>query len=370
MKIALVHDFLTVYGGAERVLKEFHLLFPEAPIFTGVADARLVKEHFPNATVRTSWLQRSWKRRINPIFLLNLPKAMESFDFTGYEVVLSSSGAFAHGVITGPYTRHISYCHSPMRYAWDWHAEFLREKGFAHGWLKPFIANQAMSNLRLWDAVSSKRVDTWIANARTVHDRIAKYYRAESTVIFPPVDTDYFDSKKLGEVPERGPHVLSVSRLSSAKKIDQIIRACHQANVPLRIAGAGDEQWLKAIAADLEANVTFLGEVSEEVKRRELAAASAFIFASEDDFGIAPVEAMAMGTPVIAFGKGGATETVLDGTTGLLYPEQSVDSLAATLERFRERGVKGSAEGIRKQALRFGNEEFRAKIRSVVEQHA
>ncbi len=369
MKIALIHDFLNVYGGAERVLKELHILYPKAPIYTATADPKLIAEHFPDAIIHTSPLQHSWKRKVNALFLLNVPEAIESFNLTGYDVVISSSGAYSHGVITGPDTYHISYCHSPMRYVWDWHAEFLEEKGLNKGWLKPFIANQAFSKLRMWDAISAKRVDQWVANSKTVANRIAQYYRTESKIIYPPVDTVYFDPALI-EKTKRGIQVFTVSRLTSAKKIDQIILACAEAHVPLHIAGTGDESWLRKIVADCKADVTFLGAVSEEVKRQELANASAFIFASEDDFGIAPVEAMAMGTPVIAFGKGGATETVLDGVTGLLYADQTVGCLAETLAVFRQKGVSGTPERIRTQALKFSTEKFANGIKELVDHHA
>ncbi|HSI20195.1 MAG TPA: glycosyltransferase [Verrucomicrobiae bacterium] len=370
MKIALAHDFLRVYGGAERVLKELHELYPDAPIFTTVADEALVREHFPKADIRTSYLQTSWRKKINQLFLLAIPAAIESLDFTGFDVVISSSGAFAHGIITSPDTRHISYCHSPMRYAWDWHAEFMREKNLDKGGLKTFLANEKMSKLRFWDAVSAKRVDTWVANSKTVAARIQQYYRQPSIVINPPVDTQYFNPAKLGEPVKRGIHMLSISRLGESKKVDQMIEACHQAGVPLRIAGQGSDHKLRAQAQALKADVTFLGPISEEVKRRELASAAAFLFAAEDDFGIAPVEAMAMGTPVIAFGKGGATETVVQELTGILYPEQTVESLLMAIRMFKEKGVKGTEETIRQRTELFSPEKFRTAIEQLVHGNA
>jgi glycosyltransferase involved in cell wall biosynthesis len=368
MKIALAHDFLTVYGGAERVLKAFHELYPEAPIYTAVADPELVQKHFPQADVRTSWLQHSWRKKVNVVFLLTMPRAMESFDFSGYDVVLSSSGAFAHGIITGPDTYHLCYCHSPMRYAWDWHAEFLEEKGMSKGWLRPLATNQAMSGLRLWDAVSANRVDRWIANSQTVQARIKQFYRQDSQLINPPVETDYFDPAKLEEPTSRGDHMFSISRISTAKRIDHMIAACKKAGVPLRIAGAGDDAWFKAYAAKLQADVVFLGPISEEEKRHELASAKAFLFPAEDDFGIAPVEAMAMGTPVIAFGKGGATETVVEGETGHFYYEATADGLAKGIEEFLKLPPLDEAI-IRARAEQFSRHTFDQKIRQAVEAH-
>lgn len=368
MRIALIHDFLTVFAGAERVLKVFHELYPEAPIYVAVTDEAIVQKHFPNATVHTSPLQNSWKRKINPLFLASLPEAIESFDVTSYDLVLSSSGAFAHGVITGPDTTHICYCHSPMRYAWDWHAEFAAERGLHSTPMKTFLYEQSLSKIRLWDAVSAKRVDVWIANAKTVEARIKKYYRADSQVIFPPVDTEYFDPAKLEKI-EKGSHAFAISRLTTSKRIDQIIRACHVAGIPLRLAGAGDDSWCRAIAEELKADVTFLGEISEEAKRQELAEAGCFVFAAEDDFGIAPVEALAMGTPVVALGKGGATETVIPGKNGWLYPEATVESLTQALHTFKKEGAPAAPEEIRKTALRFSSETFEAAIKKAIETH-
>jgi glycosyltransferase involved in cell wall biosynthesis len=368
MKIALAHDFLTVYGGAERVLKAFHELYPDAPIFTAVADPELVKKHFPNADVRTSWLQNSWRKKVNVIFLLSMPRAMESLDFTGFDVVLSSSGAFAHGIITGPDTRHITYCHSPMRYAWDWHAEFLEEKGMSQGWLRPLATNQAMSELRLWDAISASRADAWIANSKTVQGRIRHFYRLDSQVITPPVETEYFSPDKLKSPVERGNHMFSISRISTAKKIDHMIAACHKADVPLRVAGAGDDTWFRQYAEKLGAKVEFLGTISEEQKRIELASAKAFLFPAEDDFGIAPVEAMAMGTPVIAFGKGGATETVVEGETGHFYYEPTIEGLTKGIQEFLDMPAIDSAR-TRACAEKFSRAAFDKAIRTAVEKH-
>jgi glycosyltransferase involved in cell wall biosynthesis len=370
MKIALVHDFITVWGGAERVLLEMHKLYPEAPIYTAVADPALVAKHFPNTEVITSPLNKSWRRKSASLLLPAMPQAIESLDFTGFDVVLSSSGAFAHGIITGPDTHHISYCHSPMRFVWDWHAEFMKERSLTEGWVKPFLANQAMHKLRNWDAVSAKRVDTWVANSKTVQGRIKKFYRADSVVINPFVDMSYFDPALLTQPIKKGNHMFTVSRISVTKKIDQMIEACAIAGIPLKVAGTGDDTWFRKFAAEKGADVTFLGEVTEEQKRQELAEAAGLIFAAEDDFGIVPVEAMAMGTPVVALGKGGATETVVDGLTGIFYPESSAESLAAALTQFKTEGVKGTAETIRKRANLFSVEKFRTAISELVEAHA
>lgn len=351
------------------MLKEMHLMYPEAPIFTAVANKDLIKEHLPDAEIRVSALNKSWRRRSAALLLPVMPRAIESFDFKGFDVVLSSSGAYAHGIITGPETHHICYCHSPMRFAWDWHAEFMRERGLTKGWLKPLIAGQIMSKLRTWDAVSASRVDTWIANSKTVQARIKKFYRADSVVINPYVNMDYFNPAQVENL-THGDYLFSVSRISITKRIDQMIEACALAKVPLRIAGTGDDAPFRKLAEEKGVKVEFLGEISEEEKRKQLAEAAALIFAAEDDFGIVPVEAQAMGTPVIALGKGGATETVLSGVTGIFYTEPTVESLAEAIMRFKKGGVSGTPESIRKHAMRFGVEAFRTAIQDIVAKHA
>jgi glycosyltransferase involved in cell wall biosynthesis len=366
-RIALIHDFLTAFGGAERVLLEFHTMYPNAPIYTTVADAGLVTEYFPKADIRTSYLQKSWRRKNSALFILALPAAIESFDLREFDIVLSSSGAYSLGVITGPATTHICYCHTPQRRAWDWHAEFIKERGLDRGWFRPLLTNQLVHQQRNWDYLASKRVDVWIGNSKTVVKRIRRYYGVDAVAITPPIRTTYFDPTNLSTKPERGEHMLSISRISVTKRLEQIVEASAQTGIPVRIGGLGDQAWLMSLIEKSKAPVTFLGEVSEAEKRIELASARAFLFPAEDDFGIAPVEAMAMGTPVIALGKGGATETVLDGVTGTLYPESSSASLATAM---RECSIVPDTPAIRQQALRFGEEAFRQAIRAIVDAHS
>lgn len=367
MKLALVHDFLTVFAGGERVLQRWHQLFPDAPIYTMFADPDLVKKHFPNATIHTSKLQRSWFRSKPFLLLPWMPQAVESYDLTDYDLVLSSSGAFSHGILTAPHTTHICYCHSPMRYAWDWHAEYLREKG-VHSTFGLFFANQFMSKIRLWDAVAAKRVDQWVANSKTVAGRIDRFYRAPSTVIYPPVDTDFFDASKAEESPYKPPYVMTVSRLTKNKRIDQMIKAVAATDLTLVVGGTGSERGaLIRLADKLEAKVRFVGNITEEQKRNFLAGASAFLFAAEDDFGIAPVEALSLGVPVIALAKGGALEFMEDGKNGHLYPEPTTESLTEALTLFLEKGVSYKPDQIRHTALPFSGEHFDQHIRKLVE---
>ena len=360
-EIALVHDFLFTFGGAEQVLLAFHELYPEAPIHTLFAEPRIVQKYFPNARIITSPLQRSWLRSRPHLLLTRMPQAIEWFDFSGYEVVLSSSGAFSHGVITGPETTHVCYCHSPMRYAWDYHREYLGEMGIRGG-LALGLAEQVLSGIRIWDSVAAERVDRWLSNGRTVSGRIKKFYGKESTVVYPPVNTDFFDPSLVTQTQRQG-HLLTVSRLTKNKRVDLAIKACAAANLPLHIAGAGKEEAsLRKLARSLQAEVTFLGRIDEVAKRQALAEARGFIFAAEDDFGIAPVEALSMGTPVIALGKGGATETIQHGANGRLFGEPTVQALQEELLSFTKHGVSLSAAEIRATALRFSSERFKKEI--------
>jgi glycosyltransferase involved in cell wall biosynthesis len=366
-KIALVHDFLTVYAGAERVLSAFHEMYPEAPIYTMFANDDVVAKHFPKATIITSPLQKSIFRSRPWLLLSRMPQAVESYNLSQFNIVLSSSGAFSHGVITGPETKHISYCHSPMRYAWDWHADYLREKNMK-GLGKEFIANYFLSKIRLWDAVSAKRVDTWIANSSVVASRIKHFYRADAKVVYPPIDTDFFSLEKADKTAYTEPYVISVCRLSKNKRVDQIIAAAHKLGIHLLIGGSGAERYaLESHAKKLSAKVTFLGDINEEEKRALIAGAKAFVFAAEDDFGIAPVEALALGVPVVALGKGGATESVQDGKNGFLYPEENVESLTKALNTLLQDGVSMDAAAIRKSSLAFSTEHFQKNIRSIVD---
>jgi glycosyltransferase involved in cell wall biosynthesis len=364
-KIALVHDFLFTYGGAERVLHALHQMYPEAPIYTLLAEPEIVAAHFPKATVYTSSLQRSPLRSKPAWLVAAMPKAIEEFDLSAFDTVISSSGAFSHGIITGPHTRHISYCHSPMRYVWDWHAEYIAEKGMSTPFRK-FLAEQVLSKLRIWDYVASKRVDMWIANSSVVQQRIRKFYGQESQIIHPPVDTDFFDPEKaVSDTKER--HVITASRLSSYKKIDQMIEACSACDIPLKIIGSGTErQRLENLAVSRKAQVTFLGSTSEEEKRNLIAGSNCFLFAAEDDFGIAPVEALSLGIPVLAYGRGGAVEYVINGVNGYLYNEQTSRALTESLSLFLEKGVQSSSNEIRESALRFSLRNFQKAIAKVV----
>ncbi|MBV9848932.1 MAG: glycosyltransferase [Armatimonadetes bacterium] len=326
MRVALVHDDLVQAGGAERVTACLHDLFPQAPLYTSIYDPRGTLPCFATMDVRTSFLQR-WplaSHRLHKLALPFFPAAFEEFDFSNYDLVLSCTTRFAKGVITQPETCHVCYCHTPPRFAWRPNDYFV---GSPHArLLTPFMRGM-MRDLRVWDIASSQRVDYFAANSHNVARRIRKVYRRESTVIYPPVQTSRFLPAPAHEI---GPHFLIVSRLVGYKRVDLAIEACNQLGLPLRVIGTGPEEAaLRRLAGP---GVTFLGRVPDGAVAAEMARCRALIFPGEEDFGLTPLEAMACGRPVVAYGAGGAVETVVDGVTGVLFAQQTPECLGAALQ--------------------------------------
>ncbi|MGB9722384.1 MAG: glycosyltransferase [Chloroflexia bacterium] len=356
MRVALVHDYLNQYGGAERVLEVLHALYPEAPVYTSLYDRRAMPADFRHWDIRTSFLQYLPRRvALARLYLAWYPRAFESFDLRGYDLILSSSSAFAKGVIPPAEARHICYCHNPARFLWDT-ASYLEHEplGRPAGWL---LAG-TLHRLRLWDVAASLRVDAFIANSRTVAARIARYYRRESAVIHPPVDVASFPLAR-GE----GQYFLAGGRLVPHKRLDIAVAACTRLKLPLVVFGEGrDRARLERLAGP---TVRFVGRVSEEELRRLYLNCRALLFPGREDFGIAPLEAMACGRPVIAYGAGGALETVIPGRTGLLFAPQEETALAEALAAFRD-GDFDPAE-IRRHAARFDVPRFQEKVRDLVQ---
>lgn len=364
--VALVHDFLLTFAGAERVLKELSLIFPEAPIYTLLHNPEVSSRHFPGVNIIPSKLQKSWLKRWPQLLLGKMPQAVEEFDFSSYDLVISSSGAFSHGIITGPDTFHLCYCHSPMRYVWDWHNEYLREKGIKTGSFSSFLTELLLSRIRLWDSVSAKRVDSWVANSTTVAGRIQKFYRQESEVVYPPVDTEFLDPAKLKSPHSTVPYAVTVSRLTANKRIHLLIEACAQEKLLFKVIGSGGELInLQRAAKKVNADVQFLGNLSEEEKREVVGRASCFLFAAEDDFGIAPVEALSLGVPVIAFARGGTGETVQHGKNGRLFSTPDPAAIRQEIASYLKDGVSLKPEAIRASALPFSRKEFAQQIRNL-----
>lgn len=357
MKIALVHDYLIQDGGAERVLMAMHEMYPEAPVYTLLHDKKRANPIFDNWDVRTSFLQSvpGGLRRYQWLLPL-MPTATESYNLSDYDLVISSSSAFAKGIVTRPETLHISYCHTPTRYLWTdslSYVEELRVPKIIKGLLPPVL-----SYLRLWDRMAADRVGVFAANSETVAERIRKYYGRESAVIHPPVDVESFYVSK-----EMGNYFLIGGRLVSYKRFDIAVKAFSQLGIPLKVFGEGPELvHLKALA---KSNVQFLGRVSDAEKRELYSRCIAFLHPQVEDFGITAIEANSSGRPVIAYAKGGAVETIVSGLTGTFIQEQTWEHLAHAIIRFRPELF--DAEIIRKRALVFGREIFKERMGELVQ---
>lgn len=354
MKVALVHDYLVQHGGAERVLEAFADMFPEAPVFTLIYDREAMRGRFADRDIRTSFLQRfPWAKRNHRFFPIFMPLAIEQFDFRGFDVVLSDSSSYAKGIITGPETAHVSYMHTPMRYAWDDCHKYVEDFGFPRfvKRIVPFF----MSPIRLWDQVSASRPDYIIANSRFVAGRIAKYYRRSSEVIHPPVDADLF---RIFSSSERKDYFLMVGRLIAYKRHDIAIRAFNELKLPLKIIGRGPEYGrLKRLAGP---TIEFLGRVPDSDLPRYYGECRAFIFPQEEDFGIVAFEAFASGRPLIAFRGGDIPEHLEEGKMGVFFDRQEPEDIVAAVRRFRDEEY--DAEYIRSKALEFDRSNFIRRI--------
>ncbi|MFA5842201.1 MAG: glycosyltransferase [Candidatus Gracilibacteria bacterium] len=359
MKVALVHDFLVKLGGGERVLAVLADLYPHAPIYTLLYDESRVGHVFPKDRVRPSGLQnlpdfiKNRRRYLFPF----MPRMIESFNLSGYDLVISSSSAYAHGILTNTGTKHLCYCHSPMRYAWDWTHEYIEEQRI--GALKTFMLRSLMKKVRLWDYYSSDRVDSYLANSKNVQQRIQKYYHQPSEVLYPPVDVDRFKVT--------GSHenfFLIVSTLTPYKRVELAVQLFNKIRKRLVIIGEGsDRERLQRFAGP---HIDFLGYKPDEVVREYIQNCRAFIFPGEEDFGIAPVEAMAAGKPVLAYGKGGVTESVVPGLTGEFFNEPTIDSMEDALARLLASESRYDSKHIRRQAERFQRSLFEDGIKECV----
>lgn len=365
MRVAIVHDWLTVNGGAEKVLERIVNLYPDADIYS-VVDFLPKDErgYLKGRKVRTTFIQRlPFAKRLYRTYLPFMPLAIEQFDLSGYDLVLSSSYAVAKGVLTGPDQLHLSMCHSPIRYAWDMQFQYLRETGMHRG-LKGLLAKWMLHRIRLWDYRTADGVNGFIANSRFIARRIWKVYRRESTVIYPPVDVEAFTMCE-----EKEDYYLTASRMVPYKRIDLIVEAfSRMPDKKLIVIGDGPE--FGKIREKAGKNVTLLGYQPFEVLREKMQRARAFVFAAEEDFGIVPVEAQACGTPVIAFGKGGALETIRGlehpKPTGVFFGEQTADSLMEAVRLFEASESLITPEACRDNAMRFSVQRFQEEFRRYV----
>jgi glycosyltransferase involved in cell wall biosynthesis len=369
MKVALVHDWLVTYAGAERVLEQMLATFPDADVFSLIDFVPAAERAFlQGRVVHTSFLQRiPGMRRGYRRFLPLMPLAIEQFDLSGYDLVLSSSYAVAKGVLTGPDQLHICLCYSPMRYAWDLQHQYLRETGLDRG-VRGALARWVLHRMRMWDVRSSVGVDDFIAISQYIARRIWKAYHREATVIYPPVDVDAFTPGG-----SREDFYVTASRMVPYKRIDLIVEA-FAAMPQRRLIVIGDGPEAARIRARGGPNIQFLGYQPFEVLHDHLRRARAFVFAAEEDFGIAPLEAQACGTPVIAYGKGGVLETIpgLDcpQPTGVLFREQTSEAICRAVDALEGEMARLTPEACRRNALRFDSARFRREFEQHVQERS
>jgi len=366
MRVAIVCDWLVTFAGAEKVLEQIVKLYPAADLFAVVdflSDGD--RERIGGKFARTSFIQNlpGAKKRYRS-YLPLMPLAVEQLDLSGYDLVISSSHAVAKGVLVGPDQLHISYVHSPIRYAWDMQHQYLRESGMDHG-IKGWMARCIMHYMRLWDVRTSNGVDAFIANSSFIARRIGKCYRREATVIHPPVDIG-----KYSLCVDKEDHYITASRMVPYKKIRLIVEAFRELpGQKLVVIGDGpDFGKIQELAGE---NVQLLGYQNDEVLKERMQHAKAFLFAAEEDFGILPVEAQACGTPVIAYGRGGILDTVRPvgeaHPTGIFFQEQTAEAVCAAVKEFETSGGRIAPADCRANAERFGQEAFCRKFREFVD---
>ncbi len=364
-KIALVHDWLLNIGGAEKVLKTLHEIFPSAPIYTLFYNKKFTDEFIPDAEIRPSFLQKTYRAMgTHKLLLPLLPTAIESIDLSEYDLVISSSVSFSKGLILKPKTRHICYCYSPMRQVWDWHAEYKKE---------PHVIPRSVTALiqhffRIWDRLASTRVDEFVAISENVRQRIRKYYGRDSTVIYPPVEFSSQPPIPYTLYPK--PFFLIVSRLFKHKNIDIAVEAFNKLEWPLVVIGDGPElrrlkkQARSTGSGQAGSNIKFLGYQTDDMVRNYYAKCIAFIMPQEEDFGITPIEAMSFGKPVLALKRGGALEYMQEGINGEFFEDPTEEVLADGARRLKE-GIdagKYDPEIIKKTTERFSAERFKKEI--------
>lgn len=379
LKVAIVHDFLVQYGGAERVLEVISEMFPEAPIYTLLYDGEKMKKRFEKRDIRVSYLQKFPKflrKRYHwllPFFMV----APEIFDLRDFDLVISSTGAWSKGIVTRLNTVHISYLHSPMRFVWDYSEKYLKEEK-----KRCFLTRILLSYVRMWDKLASERPDYLVANSKYTQKRIEKYYKRDSKVIYPPASLCEVSQAGLPEflekveIPNLKPEIilnsgsksskpfLIVSRLSPYKKVDVAVNAFNKLGLPLVIVGEGKQKkYLKKIAKE---NIKVTGWVSDENLANYYANARAFIFPADDDFGMTMVEAMSFGVPVIAYKKGGAKEIVKEGVTGEFFEAQTTEVLADGVRRFIENENGYKKENIINRAREFSKERFKKEMMAFI----
>ena len=357
MKIAIVADWLPVFAGAEHVIAQLHDIWPDAPIFTPVANRKNIGP-LAEADIRTGPLQKWYNLTGNHQWMLPwMPRAIEDTDLRGFDTIISSSHAIGKGIIPPSTARHICYCHTPMRYAWEMEDEYLDD--FKVPQCLRRTIKEKLKKIRKWDLTSAQRVDQFIANSTTVQERIKRIYNRDSVVIHPPVSERFFTHQS--SAPKD--YYLTVGRLVPYKRTDLLIQAANAMKIPLKVGGSGkDFERLKAMAGP---TVEMLGFVPDEDLPELYAGAKAFLFAPFEDAGVVPLEAQACGTPVVAFGKGGVLDTVKDGETGVYFNAQEVDAVTDAIARFES--MNFDAHTIREHAKAFAAKRFQEKMQQVLD---
>lgn len=357
MRIALIHDYIIAYGGAEKTFKTLIEIFPDAEVYTLFYDSKIKNKFFSKIKIKTSFIQKfpTILRRRYQLLLPFLPIAAETLDFRDFDLVISSSFSFTKGIITRPKTKHICYCYSPTRYLWDY---YLNKKP------GNFLARLLVHYIRIWDRQASERVDNFVAISGTVQKRIKKYYKRDSIIIYPPVQflisNFEFPNKSKTQNPKHE-YYLIVSQLRKYKRIDLAVEAFNKLGLKLIIIGDGPEK--SKLQKKAKKNIKFLGWQPDEVVEKFYKNCSAFIFPSEDDFGIAPVEAMSYGKPVLAYKKGGAVETIIEGQTGEFFDWPDVAVLADGVRRLRQNFTKYDSRFIAEHARIFSKDRFKKEFK-------
>lgn len=363
LKVALVHDFLVQYGGAERVLEVLAEMFPQAPIYTLLYDKEKMKGHLAGREIKTSFLQKfpQWLKKRRRYLLPFMLTAPETFDLRDFDLVISSSGAWSKGIVTRLDTLHISYLHSPMRFVWDYHEKYLEDIKQKMGICKRMF----LTYLRIWDFEAAQRPDILVANSNYTKERIKKYYRRDCEVIYPATLALNQKNIKTLKQDEANEYFLIVSRLAQYKKIDLVVETFNKLELPLIIIGEGEQE--KKIRKIAKKNIKILGWQDDEVLANYYQNARALIFPTVDDFGLTMVEAMSFGKPVIAIDEGGAREIVVAGVNGEFFAAQTVEVLADGVRRFIKNEAQYETKNIQELAEKFTVDIFKEKLGRLIE---
>ncbi len=361
-RVAIVHDWLTNLGGAERVVLAISQAFPQAPIFTSVYNTDKLPE-FTQKNIQTSYLQH-WPlaKSHHQLYPLARMRAFESFDFKDYDIVISSSSAEAKSIITDSITLHVAYIHTPIRYYWSGYRDYLKSPGL--GFLSPLariILPLKIKKLRSFDFATAQRPDLILTNSKTVQNRTREYYKRDSTVIYPPVDIDRFDLKQAKE----GDYYLVVSRLIPYKKVEIAVRAMSELGKRLIVVGTGSQK--EKLEKKAGPSIEFQGALSDDDITKLYLGSKALIFTADEDFGITPLESMAAGKPVICYGHGGATESIIDGVTGIYFDKQTSSSLKKAIKKFET--MSFDVKKIRHRAEEFSTDKFIKQLTKVIDQY-